>query len=139
MRRLVGAAGEAWGYQTSAKRHFSPAAPPNRFSSTPLTEGVAVNEKATRKTPIETFPPLHSSPFSQLSRRQLFAAEDCDGSFKTHMGKMSIYIDKMSGYELADAVRKSLDAYNSCKAGDGFSPHGVWDQIEADMAAKHGK
>ena len=55
------------------------------------------------------------------------------------MGKMSIYIDKMSGYELADAVRKSLDAYNSCKAGDGFSPHGVWDQIEADMAAKHGK
>ncbi|RUP00339.1 hypothetical protein [Hyphomicrobium sp.] len=68
-----------------------------------------------------------------------YAAEDCDGGFKTHMGKMSIYIDKMSGYELADAVRKSLDAYNSCKAGDGFSPHGVWDQIEADMQAKHGK
>jgi hypothetical protein len=68
-----------------------------------------------------------------------FAAEDCDGGFKTHMGKMSIYIDKMSGYELADAVRKSLDAYNSCKAGDGFSPHGVWDQILADMAAKSGK
>ncbi|MBY0562384.1 hypothetical protein [Hyphomicrobium sp.] len=68
-----------------------------------------------------------------------YAAEDCDGGFKTHMGKMSIFINKMSGYELADAVRKSLDAYDSCKAGDGFSPHGVWDQIEADMQAKHGK
>ncbi len=54
------------------------------------------------------------------------------------MGKMSIYVNKMSGYELADAVRKSLDAYNSCKAGDSFSPHGVWDQILADMEAKSG-
>ncbi len=65
-----------------------------------------------------------------------FAKEDCDGGFKTHMGKMSIYVDKMSGYDLADAVRKSLDAYNSCKAGDSFSPHGVWDQILADMETK---
>ncbi len=64
------------------------------------------------------------------------AKEDCDGGFKTHMGKMSIFVDKMSGYELADAVRKSLDAYNSCKAGDSFSPHGVWDQILADMETK---
>ena len=64
------------------------------------------------------------------------AKTDCDAGFKTHMGKMSIYVDKMSGYELADAVRKSLDAYNSCKAGDNFSPHGVWDQIIADMQAK---
>ena len=46
---------------------------------------------------------------------------------------------KMSGYELADVVRKSLDAYNSCKAGDDFSPHGVWDKIIADMQAKSGK
>ncbi|MEQ1578094.1 MAG: hypothetical protein ABL894_10610 [Hyphomicrobium sp.] len=65
-----------------------------------------------------------------------FAKEDCDAGFKTHMGKMTIYVDKMSGYELADAVRKSLDAYSSCKAGDDFSPHGVWDKIIADMAAK---
>jgi hypothetical protein len=68
-----------------------------------------------------------------------FAKEDCDAGFKTHRGKMSIYIDKISGYELADAVRMSFDAYNSCKAGDNFSPHGVWDQILADMAAKAGK
>ena len=64
------------------------------------------------------------------------AKTDCDGGFKNHMGKMSIYVNKMSGYELADAVRKSLDAYNSCQAGDSFSPHGVWDQILADMEAK---
>ena len=64
------------------------------------------------------------------------AKEDCDAGFKTHMGKMTIFVDKMSGYELADAVRKSLDAYNSCKAGDNFSPHGVWDQVLADMEAK---
>jgi hypothetical protein len=61
------------------------------------------------------------------------AKTDCDTGYKTFLGKMSIYVDKMSGYELADAVRKSLDAYNSCKAGDSFSPHGVWDQILADM------
>lgn len=67
------------------------------------------------------------------------AKTDCDGGFKNHMSKMSIYVDKMSGYDLADAVRKSLDAYNSCKAGDDFSPHGVWDKILADMEAKAGK
>ena len=68
-----------------------------------------------------------------------FAKTDCDGGFKNHMSKMSIYVDKMSGYDLADAVRKSLDAYNSCKAGDDFSPHGVWDKILADMESKAGK
>lgn len=68
-----------------------------------------------------------------------FAKEDCDAGFKGHMAKMSIYVDKMTGYDLADAVRKSLDTYNSCKAGDGFSPHGVWDQILADMESKAGK
>jgi hypothetical protein len=67
------------------------------------------------------------------------AKTDCDGGFKNHMSKMSIYVDKMSGYDLADAVRKSLDAYNSCKAGDDFSPHGVWDKILADMESKAGK
>jgi len=68
-----------------------------------------------------------------------FAKEDCDAGFKAHMGKMTIFVDKMSGYELADAVRKSLDAYNSCTAGDSFSPHGVWDGILADMKSKADK
>lgn len=68
-----------------------------------------------------------------------FAKTDCDAGFKNHMAKMTIYVDKMSGYDLSDAVRRSLDAYNSCKAGDSFSPHGVWDQIIADMQAKTSK
>jgi hypothetical protein len=68
-----------------------------------------------------------------------FAKSDCDTGYKNFLGKMSIYVDKMSGYELADAVRKSLDAYNSCTSGDNFSPHGVWDQILADMKSKSQK
>lgn len=67
------------------------------------------------------------------------AKTDCDAGYKDFLGKMSIYVNKMSGYELADAVRKSLDAYNSCTAGDSFSPHGVWDQILADMKSKSQK
>lgn len=67
------------------------------------------------------------------------AKQDCDGGYKKFLSKMSTYVDKMSGYELADAVRQSLDAYNSCTAGDDFSPHGVWDKILADMQAKAGK
>jgi hypothetical protein len=67
------------------------------------------------------------------------AKTDCDGGFKNFMGKMSIYVDKTSGDELADAIRKSLDAYNSCKAGDNFSPRGVWDQIITDMKTKAGQ
>ncbi len=67
------------------------------------------------------------------------AKTDCDAGYKDFLGKMSIYVNKMTGYELADAVRKSLDAYNSCSAGDSFSPHGVWDQILADMKSKSDK
>jgi hypothetical protein len=67
------------------------------------------------------------------------AKTDCDAGYKDFLGKMTIYVNKMSGYELADAVRKSLDAYNSCTAGDSFSPHGVWDQILADMKSKSQK
>jgi hypothetical protein len=67
------------------------------------------------------------------------AKEDCNAGYKDFLGKMSIYVNKMSGYELADAVRKSLDAYTSCTAGDSFSPHGVWDGILADMQAKANK
>lgn len=60
----------------------------------------------------------------------------CDAGFKNFMSKMTIYVDKISGDDLAHAVRESLDAYNSCEAGDTFSPQGVWDQILADMAKK---
>jgi hypothetical protein len=62
-----------------------------------------------------------------------FAKEDCNAGYKDFLTKMSKHIDKMSGNELAEYVKKSLGAYDSCTAGDSFSPHGVWDQILADM------
>ena len=68
-----------------------------------------------------------------------FANYDCDKGFKAHMAKMSVFVEKVVGYQLAGALHKSLDAYNSCKAGDNFSPRGIWEQIEADMAAKSGR
>ena len=65
-----------------------------------------------------------------------FAKEDCNAGYKDFLGKMSTHISKMSGDELASYIRKSLGAYDSCMAGDSFSPHGVWDQILADMGKK---
>jgi hypothetical protein len=79
---------------------------------------------------------LATAAMMALASPALAEKKDCDGGFKNHMKNMSIYVDKMSGYELADAVRKSLDVYNTCKSGDTFSPYGVWDQIIADMKAK---
>ncbi|MGQ0673774.1 MAG: hypothetical protein ACT4N2_12980 [Hyphomicrobium sp.] len=66
----------------------------------------------------------------------VFAKEDCDAGFRAHMSKMTTYVDKTPANDLADAIRRSLDAYSSCKAGDSFSPKGVWDKVEADLAAK---
>jgi hypothetical protein len=65
-----------------------------------------------------------------------FAKEDCNAGYKDFVGKMSSHISNVSGNELAEYVRKSLGAYDSCMAGDSFSPHGVWDQILADMGKK---
>jgi len=65
-----------------------------------------------------------------------FAKEDCNAGYKDFIGKMSSHMSNVSGNELAEYVRKSLDAYDSCMAGDNFSPHGVWDQILADMGKK---
>lgn len=57
------------------------------------------------------------------------AKTDCDGGYKTFLGKM-MAADFPPG-DIAEAVRRSLKAYDSCKAGDSFSPHGVWDDILA--------
>ena len=65
-----------------------------------------------------------------------FAKEDCNAGYKDFIGKMSSKMSNVSGNELAEYVRKSLGAYDSCMAGDNFSPHGVWDQILADMGKK---
>jgi len=64
-----------------------------------------------------------------------FAAQDCAGGYKTFLGKMSTMVDGSGGDMLAEAIRKSLVAYDSCKAGDDFSPHGVWDKIISDTQA----
>jgi hypothetical protein len=63
-------------------------------------------------------------------------AYNCDDGFKGHMKKMQVFINRVDGYTLADALRKSVNGYDSCKAGDDFSPHGVWDKIEKEMASK---
>ena len=63
-----------------------------------------------------------------------FAKEDCNAGYKDFIGKMSSHMSNVSGNELAEYVRKSLGAYDSCMAGDSFSPHGVWDQIPSDMS-----
>ena len=63
------------------------------------------------------------------------AAQDCAGGYKTFLGKMSKMVDGSGGDMLAEAIRRSLVAYDSCKAGDDFSPHGVWDKILADTEA----
>ena len=64
------------------------------------------------------------------------AKEDCNGGYKDFLGKMSSHMSDVSGDQLAEYIRKSLGAYDSCMAGDSFSPHGVWDQILADMGKK---
>jgi len=65
-----------------------------------------------------------------------FAKEDCNAGYKDFVGKMTSHVSNVSGDQLAEYVRKSLGAYDSCMAGDNFSPHGVWDQILADMGKK---
>ena len=65
-----------------------------------------------------------------------FAKEDCNAGYKDFIGKMSSHMSDVSGDQLAGYIRKSLGAYDSCMAGDSFSPHGVWDQILADMGKK---
>ena len=64
------------------------------------------------------------------------AATDCAAGYKTFMNNMTVFVPNATGGDLASAVQKGLNAYNSCLAGDTFSPKGVWDQIEKDMAMK---
>jgi len=65
-----------------------------------------------------------------------FAKQDCSGGYKTFLTKMMTMVEGTGGDQLAEAIRQSLTAYDSCKAGDDFSPHGVWDKILTDMGKK---
>ena len=65
------------------------------------------------------------------------ATSDCGTGYKDFVSKMSTYVNKMSGDEIAGYIRKGLGAYNSCMAGDNsITPHGVWDGILAEMGKK---
>lgn len=67
------------------------------------------------------------------------AATNCSDSFKGFFEMLQANGNvklKMSGDELAEAARKGVRAYDGCKSGDTFTPHGVWDKIEADKMAK---
>jgi len=63
------------------------------------------------------------------------AKTDCAAGYKTFLGKMSKMVEGTGGDMLAEAIRQSLTAYDSCKAGDDFSTHGVWDKILVDTEA----
>ena len=62
-----------------------------------------------------------------------YAAQDCDAGYKTFLGKMMKKVEATPAITIADVLRKGLAAYDSCKAGDSFSPQGVWDQLAADL------
>ena len=66
-----------------------------------------------------------------------FAAKDCAGGYEAFMMNISSIIPKgkIPGADLASAMKKGLDAYNSCVADDA-APRDVWLQIEKDLHAK---
>lgn len=64
------------------------------------------------------------------------AKADCDEGFKSHMMKMTTYVPDTNPGDLAVAIRKSLDAYDSCKAGDELAPYGLWNGIIDGMKKK---
>ncbi len=62
------------------------------------------------------------------------AKTDCNAWYKDFFERLMREGNaKMSGAQLAEASRKGVRAYDACTAGDEFSVHGIWDQIEKDM------
>lgn len=66
------------------------------------------------------------------------AATNCNDQYRDFWDKVTQDggLKTMSGERLADISRKSIRAYDACQAGDEFSLHGVWDQLEKDRAAQ---
>ena len=59
------------------------------------------------------------------------AATDCSLEAKNFFEKlMATGNGKMSNDQIVEAARKGVRAYDSCKAGDAFTVHGVFDQID---------
>lgn len=66
-----------------------------------------------------------------------FAAKpDCTEGYKIFINRVTPFIDRIEDLDLATQMRRGLSVFEACQAGDNFSPHGIWDQIAADMAAK---
>jgi MFS family permease len=53
----------------------------------------------------------------------------CDSGFKRQLARLTVYVDKVPGAELANALHNSIQAYDVCAAGDDFSSTGKWNDI----------
>jgi hypothetical protein len=71
-----------------------------------------------------------------LANGSAFAAKrDCDTEYKAFLAQMAKGIEVMSANWLADAGRKSSEAFAACKAGDEYGPYGVWQNLTAELEA----
>lgn len=66
------------------------------------------------------------------------AATSCNDQYRDFWDRVTQNggLKQTTGDSLVEMARKSIRAYDACKAGDEFSLHGVWDQIEKDKAAQ---
>ena len=65
-----------------------------------------------------------------------FAAKrDCDTEYKSFLAQYMKGIEQMSANWLAEAGRKSSEAFAACKAGDETAPYGVWQNLVAELEA----
>ena len=63
------------------------------------------------------------------------AKRDCDTEYKNFLAQMAKGLEYMSANWLAEAGRKSSEAYSACKAGDETAPYGVWQNLVAELDA----
>ena len=72
-----------------------------------------------------------------LAGGSAFAAKrECDTEYKAFLAQYSKGIEVMSANWLAEAGRKSAEAFSACKAGDEFGPYGVWQNLVAELEAQ---
>lgn len=67
------------------------------------------------------------------------AKSDCAGGYRSFLGKVSPYIERVDDADLPALMRRGLSVFEACAAGDTFTPHGIWGQIAADMQKKFKK
>lgn len=77
-----------------------------------------------------------SAVIAALALPAVAAKQDCFGGYKIFINRVSPFVDRVEAPELTMWMRRGLSAFDACEAGDNFTPHGIWDQIAADMEAK---